>query len=742
MERLTFNIGGGAIRREDLKGRRHMVVPMVMLVEGVVPGSNGPLLYPGEEVERWAPSWNYRPIVSYHPEQNGQGVSACDPLILDTQEVGVTMNIVCDDQPNTGLKRWRGQAWLDEERLQKIDSDTYDALMRNEKVEVSTGLYTENEQTPGEFKGESYTAIARNYKPDHLAILFGKQGACSVAQGAGLLQLNRAGGVNVEETTRRINEAVTNAVEEASRDYWELSLNEWSDAAREAAIKARQAGAKGPAKPTNVRISKRLGQSWLHSKGHDTSKMSRAEMHEKLKEYAKDKKHHGALRELARDTEGEKRGMPPRAHHAPKKAESPKADSPKSDPKAPHEERTSDKRTNWQKDFEAGQAASRKVDEERKGKVQPSRHKTPEEEKHGVVKSKPAPAPEPEAKPEEAKAAPTEKKPKAKKEKYKDSGKREPVIPSSWKGKYASKDTKRLSEKKKAAGKKTSKHERKMAKAGKKLQALRDSNNKKRSALDQYSAEQRDIRKDAKKVGVKVKRPKKRPTRNAWSEAARDAAALARRWRGQSGKDLTKKQKRILAKSARVPARRPWNGASESFSDSAAAVEGFHYANEIGRANRSLAVVQRTPPEDYRGTNTEEYISYLRKEREKGKVRMKKRLGINAWSPQAREAAKRARRKGGGNSDVYAGALMEEYVGHRKEGKDHDRAMRRVKATHSVTMGTSGGGSGSFQKGYGAFKQRLASSKIYGAEVSASARARAEQVASEFLNRPKKHVIV
>lgn len=57
-------------------------------------------------------------------------------------------------------------------------------------VELSTGLFTDNEVEAGTWNGEDFVAIARNYRPDHLAILPDKVGACSIKDGAGLLRLN------------------------------------------------------------------------------------------------------------------------------------------------------------------------------------------------------------------------------------------------------------------------------------------------------------------------------------------------------------------------------------------------------------------------------------------------------------------------------------------------------------------------------------------------------------------------
>jgi hypothetical protein len=63
-----------------------------------------------------------------------------------------------------------------------------DKLDKGEMVEISTGLFTDNIPESGVWNGEAYTAVARNYRPDHLAILPDQKGSCSIADGAGLLR--------------------------------------------------------------------------------------------------------------------------------------------------------------------------------------------------------------------------------------------------------------------------------------------------------------------------------------------------------------------------------------------------------------------------------------------------------------------------------------------------------------------------------------------------------------------------
>lgn len=179
---LTSNFKG-PVRKDTLEGRSCIVVPMVMLTEGVHEGSGGPLYYPKEELSKTPVVWNHKPVVVYHPTFNGQGVSACDKNILETQKVGVILNTTYED-------KLKAEAWLFEDDLKRVDKRIYDAIENNQMMEVSTGLFTDNEETSGIWNTEKYTAVARNYRPDHLAILPDQKGACSIADGAGLLRNN------------------------------------------------------------------------------------------------------------------------------------------------------------------------------------------------------------------------------------------------------------------------------------------------------------------------------------------------------------------------------------------------------------------------------------------------------------------------------------------------------------------------------------------------------------------------
>jgi hypothetical protein len=207
LQHITANITP-SIRHETLEGKPYLVVPMVMMVEGVHNGSNGPLYYPPEELGKTPVVWNCKPVVVYHPTINGQGVSACSPDILETYRVGMVMNASFDK-----LGRLKAEAWLDEERCKKIDPRVLTALEEKKVMELSTGLFTDNVEGPGEWNGEKYVAVARNHRPDHLALLPDKTGACSVAKGAGLLRNEAAPAERVQNHTT-LNEVSFDAIRE------------------------------------------------------------------------------------------------------------------------------------------------------------------------------------------------------------------------------------------------------------------------------------------------------------------------------------------------------------------------------------------------------------------------------------------------------------------------------------------------------------------------------------------------
>jgi hypothetical protein len=181
---FTFNLKAdkAKTRYDTMEGKQFLVVPCVMMTEGVHEGSQGALYYPAEELSKVPVIWNGKPVVVYHPELNGMSISACDPVIFTKRKIGVLMNTKWEDS------KLKTECWLEEDKIKEVDDRVLNAIESGQMMEVSTGLFTENEKVPGEWNGEEYIAIARNYRPDHLAILPDLKGACSIEDGAGLLR--------------------------------------------------------------------------------------------------------------------------------------------------------------------------------------------------------------------------------------------------------------------------------------------------------------------------------------------------------------------------------------------------------------------------------------------------------------------------------------------------------------------------------------------------------------------------
>lgn len=191
MEKLVANLSG-KVTEKTLQGRKYLVAPVSMLVEGVLAGSAGAIYYDGIEISKSVAAWNARPITVGHPElPSGEKISGCTPESLDQLAVGMILNT----RYVKSKKKLQAEAWFDKDLLDKVPGGELiaNALATDTKVEVSTGLFVDAVPvTNGEHNGKSYVAQAKNFRPDHLAILLHEEGACSIADGAGLLVNKKA----------------------------------------------------------------------------------------------------------------------------------------------------------------------------------------------------------------------------------------------------------------------------------------------------------------------------------------------------------------------------------------------------------------------------------------------------------------------------------------------------------------------------------------------------------------------
>lgn len=199
---VKITVNGAKVRRAILNGRRYLVAPMTIIVPGVLNGSKGALYYPLSEIAKNASDWDWIPIVDGHPYVPGQGhVWATYPKlnqdILNQFGMGFCLK--------TNVKgKLKTEGWFDEEHTKRINPDVYSALNEGRPIEVSTGLGTEDEPAAPGSKcpdtGRPYEYIARNYQPDHLAVLTKQVGACSIHDGCGVL-VNSDGSIEQIDST-------------------------------------------------------------------------------------------------------------------------------------------------------------------------------------------------------------------------------------------------------------------------------------------------------------------------------------------------------------------------------------------------------------------------------------------------------------------------------------------------------------------------------------------------------------
>jgi len=197
----SFSVNMSALCSWKTKeGKDYLVVPVSMMTVGV--RNDG--LYTLEELSKFPEAWNGRPVVIYHPKtEDGVPVSAAaTPELYEAVTIGQIFNAQFVD-----MERLTAEAWIDPDKADLVDPDLMSMLEANSDVEVSIGAFIDREKTSGEFNGKTYSWIARNIRPDHLAALPREQGACSWSDGAGMPRVNsKQKGEEVDEEVVELRE--------------------------------------------------------------------------------------------------------------------------------------------------------------------------------------------------------------------------------------------------------------------------------------------------------------------------------------------------------------------------------------------------------------------------------------------------------------------------------------------------------------------------------------------------------
>jgi hypothetical protein len=216
MEQVVQTNENYSLRRETKNNKTFLVAPVVMMVEGVHCGSHGCLLHTIEELGKFSDAWNGRPVIIYHPQKDGKPISAGVPDVDLYDRVGTVYDTKVED---TKLK---AEVWLEENKLQEKSPEAYQYIKNGNPMDVSVGVFTDEEPKEGEWNGKKYVGIAHNHRFDHLALLPNMEGACSWADGCGIRANNkfsnnkRKGG---DEMSVKVKEKVNELIANESTHY-------------------------------------------------------------------------------------------------------------------------------------------------------------------------------------------------------------------------------------------------------------------------------------------------------------------------------------------------------------------------------------------------------------------------------------------------------------------------------------------------------------------------------------------
>lgn len=222
--RLPITINKSLVRDEEMDGEEYLVAPVVLITQGV---HNG-ILYLNEDLKKFPAAWNGAPLVVNHPQDpEGNYISANSPNMA-INHVGRVFEVLYSEDEN-GEGRLKGELWVNKARCADISPECLERLENEEPLEVSTGLWTEDEIVEGKWNTESYAAIAHNHRPDHLALLPQDVGACSWEDGAGAPRVN-----SLHALRKNILHDVNRKIRRKAMKRNSLSYRETMDAVQDA----------------------------------------------------------------------------------------------------------------------------------------------------------------------------------------------------------------------------------------------------------------------------------------------------------------------------------------------------------------------------------------------------------------------------------------------------------------------------------------------------------------------------
>lgn len=193
----SFRVNEKEFRTEKLDGADYVVFPVIMAKSDVP--MNG-ALFPEEEY--FADAWNGVPVTIGHPaNDDGSFLNANLPHVIEQMCVGRIFNA------EVKFGNLIGEAWVDVEKLNRIDRELLEMMEFGAPLDVSTGFFASIEDKAGKSGGKEYSQIVRDVIPNHLALLPSEEGACSWKDGCGVRANKRGMMTTFKDVIARLNAA-------------------------------------------------------------------------------------------------------------------------------------------------------------------------------------------------------------------------------------------------------------------------------------------------------------------------------------------------------------------------------------------------------------------------------------------------------------------------------------------------------------------------------------------------------
>ena len=198
---IIHNVKEAGLAYKPMELNEEIVVPVVMMVEGVHSGNHGSIYHSVDTLTSGVPYWENKPITLNHPQDDKGNFVPVGDVSADAWVIGLVKNARMEDN------KLKADAHFDVQKLIALSPDVLEDIRNGKTMEVSIGVFAEEKQEDGIWNEEQYKAIALNHQPDHLALLPGEIGACSVMDGCGLSVNNekKGGKTDVKVDLRLLN---------------------------------------------------------------------------------------------------------------------------------------------------------------------------------------------------------------------------------------------------------------------------------------------------------------------------------------------------------------------------------------------------------------------------------------------------------------------------------------------------------------------------------------------------------